>query len=197
MHTFCYLNLTIITVMKKYISLIFIFGFLFFFQSCSSQGSLDSKTVDALVNSEEFTFYAQRANPMNYEVINVMGSIQNAPSARMLQLDGENYTIELKKNNLEVVLPYFGRLYNASYNTANNSYRFTSKDFTVTKSQNKKGNWTVKIKPADVGNVDEINVEVFKNGKAFVSMRSNDRQPITYDGYVSKNEETQKQKEKL
>ncbi|MDN5397533.1 MAG: DUF4251 domain-containing protein [Chryseobacterium sp.] len=183
--------------MKKYISLIFIFGFLFFFQSCSSQGSLDSKTVDALVNSEEFTFYAQRANPMNYEVINVMGSIQNAPSARMLQLDGENYTIELKKNNLEVVLPYFGRLYNASYNTANNSYRFTSKDFTVTKSQNKKGNWTVKIKPADVGNVDEINVEVFKNGKAFVSMRSNDRQPITYDGYVSKNEETQKQKEKL
>lgn len=143
------------------------------------------------------TFHAQRANPMNYEVINVMGSIQNAPSARMLQLDGENYTIELKKNNLEVVLPYFGRLFNASYNTANNSYHFTSKDFTVTKSQNKKGNWTVKIKPTDVGNVDEINIEIFKNGKAFVSMRSNDRQPITYDGYVSKNEETAKKKDEL
>ncbi|PQA93620.1 hypothetical protein B0A69_11500 [Chryseobacterium shigense] len=183
--------------MKKYISLIFIFGFLFFFQSCSSQASVDSKTVDALVDSEEFTFHAQRANPMNYEVINVMGSIQNAPSARMLQLDGENYTIELKKNNLEVVLPYFGRLFNASYNTANNSYRFISKDFTVTKSQNKKGNWTVKIKPTDVGNVDEINIEIFKNGKAFVSMRSNDRQPITYDGYVSKNEETAKKKDEL
>ncbi|NML69620.1 DUF4251 domain-containing protein [Chryseobacterium sp. RP-3-3] len=183
--------------MKKYISLIFIFGFLFLFQSCSSQGSLDSKTVDTLVDSEEFTFYAQRANPMNYEVINVMGSIQNAPSTRMLQLDGLSYTIVLKKNNLEVTLPYFGRLYNASYNTANNSYRFTSKDFTVNKSQNKKGNWTLKIKPVDVRNVDEITIEVFKNGKAFVSMRSNDRQPITYDGTVSKNEETEKPKEKL
>ncbi|PIF44041.1 uncharacterized protein DUF4251 [Chryseobacterium sp. 52] len=182
--------------MKKYISLIFIFGFLFFFQSCSSQASLDSKTVDTLVDSEEFTFYAQRANPMNYEVINAIGSIQNAPAARMLQLDG-SYSIELKKNNLEVVLPYFGRMFNASYNTSDSSYRFTSKDFTIKKSQNKKGTWTLKIKPNDVRNVDEINIEVFKNGKAFVSMRSNDRQPITYDGYVSKNEEKPQDKDKL
>ncbi len=39
-------------------------------------------------------------------------------------------------------------------------------------------------------------IEIFKNGKAFVSMKSNDRQPITYDGYVSKNEVKQ-EKEKL
>ncbi|MGN7759514.1 DUF4251 domain-containing protein [Chryseobacterium sp. 22532] len=183
--------------MKKYISLIFIFGFLFFFQSCSSQASLDSKTVDALVSSQEFTFHAQRANPMNYDVINVMGAIQNAPATRMLQLDGGNYTIELKKNTMEVVLPYFGRQYNPSYNTSDNGYRFTSKDFTVNKAQNKKGNWILKIKPNDTRNVDEIIIEIFKSGKAFVSMRSNDRQPITYDGYVSKNEEMPKDKEKL
>lgn len=182
--------------MKKYISLIFIFGFLFFFQSCASQAALDSKTVDTLVDSEEFTFVAQRANPMNYDVINVMGSIQNAPAARMLQLDG-SYSIEIKKNHLDVALPYFGRMFTSSYNTAENSYRFTSKDFTVTKSQNKKGNWTLKIKPNDTTNVDEINIEIFKNGKAFVSVRSNDRQPITYDGYISKNPETPKEKEKL
>jgi hypothetical protein len=182
--------------MKNYISLIFIFGFLFFFQSCSSQGSLDSKTVDALVDSQEFTFYAQRANPTNYDVINVMNSIPNSTSTRILDLNGD-YTITINKNNLEVVLPYFGRRFTASYNTADNGYRFTSKDFTVNKSQNKKGNWTIKIKPNDVRNVDEIIIEVFKNGKAFVSMRSNDRQPISYDGYVSKNEEKPQDKEKL
>jgi hypothetical protein len=182
--------------MKNYISLIFIFGFLFFFQSCSSQGSLDSKTVDALVDSQEFTFYAQRANPTNYDVINVMNSIPNSTSTRILDLNGD-YTITINKNNLEVVLPYFVRRFTASYNTADNGYRFTSKDFTVNKSQNKKGNWTIKIKPNDVRNVDEIIIEVFKNGKAFVSMRSNDRQPISYDGYVSKNEEKPQDKEKL
>ncbi|PKF72936.1 DUF4251 domain-containing protein [Chryseobacterium sp. PMSZPI] len=182
--------------MKKYISLFFIFGFLFFFQSCASQGSLDPKTVDTLVNSQEFTFNAQRANPTNYDVINIMNSMPNATATRMLNLNGD-YSIVLSKNNLEVTLPYFGRLFNPTYgNTDNNSYRFISKDFTINKSQNKKGTWTLRIKPNDVRNVDELNIEVYKTGKAFVSVRSNDRQPITYDGYVSKNEVKQ-EKEKL
>ncbi|AZA78413.1 DUF4251 domain-containing protein [Chryseobacterium sp. G0186] len=182
--------------MKKYISILMIFGFLFVFQSCASQGSSDPKTVNTLIDSQEFTFHAQRANPTNYDVINVMNSLPNTTSTRMLNLDGD-YTIDVTKSSVEVVLPYFGRLFNPSYgNPDSNSYRFTSKDFTINKSQNKKGTWTFRIKPNDVKTVDEINIEVFKNGKAFVSMRSNDRQPITYDGYVSKSE-MKKEKEKL
>ncbi|WP_278354289.1 DUF4251 domain-containing protein [Chryseobacterium gleum] len=174
--------------MKKYISLLMIFGFLFLFQSCASQGASDPKMVSALVDSQEFTFYAQRANPTNYDVINVMNSMPNATATRMLNLNGD-YTIDVSKNTLDVVLPYFGRLFNPTYgNISDNSYRFTSKDFTVTKTQNKKGKWTLKFKPKDVRTVDEINIEIFKNGKAFVSMRSNDRQPISYDGYISKTE---------
>lgn len=182
--------------MKKYIPLLMVFGFLFFFQSCASQGSVDPKAVNALVDSQEFTFYAQKANPTNYDVLNAMASMPNATSTRMLNLDG-SYTIDISKNNLDVALPYFGRLYNATYaNTTNNSYRFTSKDFTVNKSQNKKGKWILRIKPNDVKNVDEIIIEVYKNGKAYVSMRSNDRQPISYDGYIAKSED-KPAKEKL
>ncbi|AZA85057.1 hypothetical protein C1637_00710 [Chryseobacterium lactis] len=182
--------------MKKYISLLMIFGFLFLFQSCASQGSLDSKTVDALVNSQELTFNAQRANPMNYDVINVMNSIPNSTSTRILDLNGD-YTIVMNKNNLDVVLPYFGRVFNPTFgDTSSNSYRFTSKDFTVNKSQNKKGTWVLRVKPNDVKNVDEIILEIYSSGSAFVSMRSNDRQPITYTGYVSKNVVKQ-EKEKL
>lgn len=173
--------------MKKYISIIFTFGFLLLsFQSCSSQNKVDSQAVASLVNAEEFTFHAERANPMNYDVINILNAIPNATSARMLNLDG-NYTIELKNNELDVMLPYFGRSFNADY-SGDNSYRFTSKDFIVNKSLDKKGNWIVKIKPNDVRNVNEIIIEISKNGKALTSMRSNDRQPISYDGYISKNE---------
>lgn len=172
-----------------------VFGFLFFFQSCASQGSSDPQIMNALVDFQEFTFHAQRANPTNYDVINVMNSMPNSTSSRILNLNGD-YTIDMSKNNLEVALPYFGRLFNPSYgNPDSNSYRFTSKDFTVNKSQNKKGTWVLRIKPNDVQTVDEINIEIYKNGKAFVSMRSNDRQPITYDGYVSKREVKQ-EKEK-
>ncbi|MCU7614692.1 DUF4251 domain-containing protein [Chryseobacterium sp. GMJ5] len=183
--------------MKKYILLIFAVSFILMFQNCSSQNTADSQMVNQLLNAEEFTFHAQRANPTNYDVINVMNSIPNSPSTRILQLDGDGYSIELRKNNLEVVLPYFGRVFNPSYGDSSKSgYRFTSKDYTVTKSQNKKGNWIFLIKPNDVSNVSDINIEVYKNGKAFTSIRSNDRQPITYDGYISKNEDI-KVKEKL
>lgn len=174
--------------MKKYISLLLLFGFLFTFQNYSAQ-KIDQKTVDALVNSQEFTFHAQRANPINYDVINIASSLPNAPGMRIFQLDGDNYTVEIKSNSLQVDLPYFGRLFNATPgNTDKNSYRFTSKSFTVNKSKNKRGNWTIKIKINDVNNATDIIVQVSKNGKAFTSINSNDRQPISYDGYISAND---------
>jgi hypothetical protein len=181
--------------MKKYISIIFIFGFLLISQNVFSQSNLDTQTVTALVNSDDYSFHAQRATPTNYDVINIMNSMPNSTSTRILDLSGSNYSIDLRKDTLEVTLPYFGRVFNPTYgNTSQNSYRFTSKDFTVTKSQGKKGKWIVKIKVNDQSTVDEIIIEVFKNGKAYTSIRSNDRQPISYDGYIAKNEE---QKEKL
>lgn len=176
--------------MQKYLKIISLFLLALTFQNCSAQNTTDSKIVDSLVSSEEFTFHAERANPMNYDVINILNSIPNNPSTRILQLDGAGYIVEMKKGKLEVILPYFGRTFNPKYGSSDNSYRFTSKDYTVTKSQSKKGNWVFKIKPNDAKNVSDINIEVYKNGKAFTSIRSNDRQPITYDGYISKNEET-------
>lgn len=175
--------------MKKFINILAVSVLIAFFQSCTAQNTVDSQTVNTLVSSEEFTFHAERANPMNYDVINTLNSIPNNPSTRILQLDAGSYSIEIKKDKMEVVLPYFGRAFNSSYGRSDNSYRFTSKDYTITKSQSKKGNWIFKIKPNDVNNVSDINIEVYKNGKAFTSIRSNDRQPITYDGYISKNEE--------
>lgn len=180
--------------MKKYLTIISLFILILSFQSCSAQNTVDSQIVNSLVSSEEFTFHAERANPMNYDVLNVLNSMPNNPSTRILQLDSGSYTIELKKDKMEVVLPYFGRAFNTTYGSSDNSYRFTSKDYTVTKSQSKKGNWVFKIKPNDVKNVSDINIEVYKNGKAFTSIRSNDRQPITYDGYISKNEEIKEKK---
>lgn len=165
------------------------------FQNGFSQTKTDSQTVAELVNSEDFSFHAERATPTNYDVINVMNSLPNTTSTRILDLSGSNYSIDLRKDKLEVTLPYFGRVFNPTYgNTNQNSYRFTSKDFVVSKSQGRKGKSIVKIKVNDQSSVDEIIIEVFKNGKAFTSIRSNDRQPISYDGYISKNEEV---KEKL
>lgn len=172
--------------MKKifFLSLSFIFASLI---SCTSQSNLDPKLLEELTSNNQFTFMAERANPTNNDVINVMNSLPNGASSRILNLD-YGYTVVLKEKEIEVTLPYFGRMYNPSYDTSKNSYRFTTKDFDLNKIQNKKGNWVYTIKPKDVQNVGEIFIEIYKSGKAYVSIDSNDRQPISYDGYVMKNE---------
>lgn len=155
--------------------------------SCSSRNTLDAKTVEELISGNQFTFMATRAIPTNYDVINIMNSMPNAASSRLLNLE-YGYTIVLKEKEIEVTLPYFGRLYNPSYDNAKNSFRFTSKNFNLTKNQSKKGNWVYIITPKDADNVKSIYLEVYKNGNAYVSIDANDRQPISYDGYIMKNE---------
>lgn len=181
--------------MKNYIKIISALALILFFQNCTAQKT-DPQIVNNLVSTDEFTFHAEKANPTNFDVINVVNSMPNAQQLRTFQISGENYGIEIKKGVMEVTLPYFGRSYNAGYGSSDTSYRFTSKDYAVTKSQSKKGNWVYKIKPNDVKNVSDINIEIFKNGRASASIRSNDRQPISYDGYISENE-VSKEKEKL
>ncbi len=173
------------SIMKNTVlmSVMFLLTFLF---SCTSQTYVDEKSLDQFINSNEFTFMAKRANPTNFDVINVMNSMPNNNSARMLNLD-YGYSV-LKDKELTVNLPYFGRLFNPSYDTSKNSYNFTSKDFTISKVQNKKGNWVYTISPKDQNNIKVIYLEIFKNGAAFVSIDSSDRQAISYDGYIMKNE---------
>lgn len=147
----------------------------------------DSAATAKYIDSGNFMFMAERANPTNYDVINVMNSMPNSTGTRMLSLD-YGYGAHFSAEELVVELPYFGRMYNPSYDSSKNSLRFTSKDFSVNKTQNKKGNWNLEIHPKDVSNIRVMNLEIYKNRKAFLSVDANDRQPITFSGYITKNE---------
>ncbi|QBO57601.1 DUF4251 domain-containing protein [Chryseobacterium salivictor] len=156
--------------------------------SCSSQNNIPSANTSALLQSNEFTFVAEHANPNNADVINVLNSLPNG-SSQMLNLDS-GYTIEIRKDKIDVTLPYFGRMYTPNIDPSKNSYRFTSKDFTITKKEGKKGSSVFNIIAKDQQNIITFNMEVFKNGKTYVSVDSNDRQPISYDGYITANSTT-------
>lgn len=172
--------------MKKIINILSAAVFLMFMNSCATTGSIPSEKVAQLLQSGEFTFMAERANPTNYDVVNIMNSLPTSSSSRMLDLD-YGYTIQIKKSELQVELPYFGRMYNPSYDTSKNSYRFSSKEYTVDQQAGKKGSTVYTIQTSDQPNIRRIIMEVFKNGKAYVSIDSNDRAPITYDGYIMEN----------
>lgn len=154
--------------------------------SCTTQSKYAPANIESLLKTNQFTFVAERANPTNLDVVNVMNSIPGSSSSRMLNLD-PGYTIEIKADELNVTLPYFGRMYSANMDPSKNSYRFTTKDFIVDKKEGKKGSTVFTIVANDQQNIRNINMEVFKNGKTYVWIESNDRQSISYDGYITAN----------
>ncbi len=156
-----------------------------FVVSCSTQNTLPSPIVKQLVEKGQFTFMAQHANPTGLDVINVMNSLPNSSAGRITNLD-PGYTIELMSDELRVTLPYFGRMYQSTMQS-DNSYRFISKDFALDRTEGKKGSSVFVLKPRDEKNISRIIIEVFRNGKSYVSIDANDRQPISYDGYITEN----------
>ena len=177
--------------MKNLINILSAAVLLILMNSCTSTANLPSAKVTELLRNGEFTFMAEQAQPSNYDVVNVMNSLPRSSASRMLDLD-YGYTIVLKKSELRVELPYFGRMYSPSYDTANNSYRFTSKDFTVSQQTGKKQSSVYTIITKDQPNIRRIIMEVFSSGKTYVSIDSNDRAPISYDGYLMENEAAKK-----
>lgn len=151
--------------------------------SCTSQSSVTPAHVSELLDKGEFTFMAERANPTSSDVVNIMNSLPTSTSSQILNLD-YGYTMELKKNELTLTLPYFGRMYTPNYDNTKNSYRLTSKDFTIAHSSGKKGSTLYTILPKDQQNIRRIMLDVYKNGKAYLSIDANDRQGISYDGYI-------------
>ncbi len=160
--------------------------FLLLLTSCGSQLNMAPEKVNQLLSRGEFTFMAQRANPTNADVTNVLNSLPNASSARILNLD-YGYTLQITKDQLDVNLPYFGRTYNPSYDTSKNSFRFTSKSFRVTQKDGKNGNKNYFFTVNDQNSIRKMNLEIFSNGKAYLSVDADDRQPISYDGYIMEN----------
>ena len=153
--------------------------------SCSSgRAYLDPLKTEQLLSSGNFSFNAERANPTNADFINVMNSFPGAGSSRMLTLD-PGYTVDFSKEEINAQLPYFGRMFIANMDTRKNGYDFKSKDFTIDKSRSTDKKTVFAVNVNDQTNIRQIFLEVFKNGRAYLSINSNDRQAISYDGYIS------------
>jgi len=166
-------------------SLILIFGLALMTVSCGSQIYLEPTILSSVVEKKEFDFNTTKAFPTNYDVINVMNSMPGSTGTRILNLDPGN-GFNLKKDLFSVALPYFGRAFNATPGDANNGgIRFESKDFRVKQSTTKKGNTLFVITTVDQRESYVFNLEIFKNGSAFLSVSSNNRQPISFDGNIS------------
>lgn len=170
--------------MKKITQYIFFFIVALLFTSCaSSSGNLSPEKTQSLVDSKVFTFMAERANPTDQTVIGIMNSFPGN-AGRTFTLD-PGYKVDFTENTMQVNLPYFGRNYQPSLNPSKSGYTFESKNFTVQKAPSKKNKTVLQYTVNDASEVRQMFLEIFPNGRAYLSISSNTRQPIAYDGFIT------------
>lgn len=143
-----------------------------------------SEEVAKLVNQDSYTFIATRAYPMDQSTINnVMSAMRPAGAAATLFDLSYGYGFKIQPDELSVDLPYFGRIFTPSMDPSRNGLKFSSKKFTIAKKESKKKiSYTINVN--DVQNIQTLYIDVYNNGRAFLSVNANDRQPISYDGYI-------------
>lgn len=95
------------------------------------------------------------------------------------------YQVEVNGDSVRVDLPYFGRAYSAPVDASDGGIHFATNDFAYTITPKKKDGWRIQIKPK--GNVDarQLDLDVSSNGRTSLQVISNNRQPISFSGYIT------------
>ena len=135
----------------------------------------DKKKVDVKqwVQEKDFVFVAQSM----------------IPARRGIRQLTSYYDLLLNHDTLRSFLPYFGRSYTAPIGQTKSPLDFTSTDFKYTVEDRKRGGYEITIEPQDVRNVQQFYLTVFDNGSASLRVNSNDREAISFNGYITKKEE--------
>lgn len=137
---------------------------------CLIPGAFAQKkeTVADWIQHKTFSFRAQSATSMQ---------------GRTIQLTTE-YRVDVAPEAALAYLPYFGRAYSAPISTTDGGIKFTSKDYTYTVKQRKKGGWDVTLVPKDAKGVRQLFFSISENGYASLQVTSQNRQPISFYGTI-------------
>jgi len=156
------------------------------FTTVQVSAQTDKETTARLVESKTLTFNATTAQPLsNMEINAILSKMPGGQGGGTIQLSGSRYDLKITKDSVLAYLPYYGRAYTATMNTDDSGIRFKSKDFTYKTEKKKKGNWIITINPKDVKNGQRLTLNVGTTGYATLNVIDNNRQAITFNGYIS------------
>lgn len=156
------------------LSILLLAAFQFSYAQSDKKSRQDKETITTerikdILESQDFTFQAQRMNPMRGGVRYLSGG----------------YDLRVSKDELRSFLPYFGRVYMMPMTPAEGPLRFDSRDYAYQVKEKGKGTWEVLISPKDVHTVQQLRLTIYDNGNANLSVQTTNRQPISFDGYIS------------
>ncbi|MDQ3843821.1 MAG: DUF4251 domain-containing protein [Bacteroidota bacterium] len=125
--------------------------------------------VKAMVEARDYVFKAQIALPMGGSTVQLTS----------------DFDMRVTKNEIVTYLPYYGRAYSAPINPGEGGIRFTSTNFDYKVQEKKKRGWTIIIQPKDARDVRQLTLSISRSGYANLQVNSNNRQPISFTGYIA------------
>ena len=156
------------------------------FTAVQASAQTDKETTIKLVENKNLVFNATQAYPMNSADINkVLSQMPGANSGGMISLSGSRYELTIAKDTVVAYLPYFGRAFTPSMNPNESGIKFTSTKYSYATEKKKKGNWVITIKPEDNRDIQTLTLNVTQSGYASLVVTSNNKQSITFNGYLS------------
>lgn len=151
-----------------------LFSLSFLLIRCSSTKkavALNDNDVKNIVDSSQFTFVAERMNPLRGR-------------NRILT---SYYDVEVKPDTLSSFLPYFGRSFQAPMDPSKSPLEFHSYNFTYKVTQKNPDQWQVFINPKDRQEIQQLMFTIFNNGTATLNIVSTNRDPISFYGHIQRN----------
>jgi hypothetical protein len=130
-----------------------------------SQNEKKDPVKDA-IESKHYVFTARNMMPLT-------GSVRQLTS---------QYDLTVNNDSVVAYLPYFGRAYSAVPGKTNDGINFTSTKFSYNVTEGKKGGWMIEIKPKDAGDVQQLNLNLSKNGYGTLVVNNQNRQSISFTG---------------
>lgn len=162
---------------KSRMKVTFVIIFLsFFLMRCSSTKkavSLNENDVKNIIDSSQFTFVAERMNPLR-------------GASRILT---SYYDVEVKKDSLSSFLPFFGRSFQAPMDPSKSPLEFHSYNFTYKVQQKNNDQWQVFINPNDRQEIQQLLFTIFNNGTATLNLVSTNRDAISFYGHIVRNKQ--------
>ena len=137
--------------------------------SAQSKKSIKEDQISQLIQSKNFVFKAISASPMG---------------GRVWQLTSD-YTFGVASDTVRADLPYFGRTYSAPINPSDGGINFSTSQFAYKSEIRKKSGWQITVQPKDRNDVQQMILNVTRSGNATLQVISNNRQPISFNGYIT------------
>jgi hypothetical protein len=125
------------------------------------------KEIEALIESRNFVFDAEKAIPLGY---------------RFILLDHNSYFVNFTAEKATAELPFFGRAFSAPYG-GDGGIKFEGKPENV-QVEKKKKSYIIKATVKGKDDVFNLLFSVFFNGSTSLSISSNNRASISYDGVI-------------